>query len=297
MNINLQKKYAAGISIFSNAAIIILKLIAGFMSGSISIISEAIHSLSDMFASLLTYFSVTMAAEPADKDHPFGHARYEDMSGFIEGLLIIFAAVFIIVEAGKKLFFASGNEFEPILGIYVMLFAVLANLFVSAYLFKVAKKAESIALLADAEHLRTDVYSSFGVLLGLVLIKITGIQVLDPVIAFLVAVLILKTGLSITKTAWNNLLDCSLPDQDVRLIEKVLSEFKTRGVLNYKNIKSRRVGVHKMIEMTLIFPSQMILLDCHNLCDEVEERLGNKLGNTVVVIHAEPDCEKCIDKV
>ncbi len=297
MDINLQKKFAAGLSIFSNAAIIILKLIAGFLSGSISIISEAIHSLSDMLASVLTFFSVTRASEPADKEHPFGHARYEDMSGFIEGVLILFAAFFIIFEAGKKLLFGQHIDFEPVLGIYVMLFAVVANFAVSSYLFKIAKKSQSIALLADAEHLRTDIYSSFGVLLGLVLIKITGIQILDPLIALLVAVFILKTGFSITKTAWNNLLDSSLPEKDVQLIEKVVTDFKDKGVLKYKDIKSRQVGAHKIIEMVLIFPSEMTILACHNLCDEVEEKLEHALGNTVVVIHAEPDCAKVIEKV
>ena len=293
MEINKQKKFAAGLSIFSNAVIIILKLIAGFLSGSISIISEAIHSLSDMFASVLTYFSVIRSSEPADKDHPFGHVRYEDMSGFIEGVLIIFAAFYIIFEAGKKLLFGQYENFEPILGIYVMLFAVVANFAVSSFLFKTAKKSCSIALLADAEHLRTDIFSSFGVLSGLVLIKITGIQILDPIIALLVAALILRAGFSITKTALNNLLDGSLPDKDVELIENIVNEFKSKGVIKYKAIKSRQVGACKDVEMTLIFPSDMTILACHTICDEVEEKLHKEFGNTNVVIHAEPDCKRC----
>ena len=294
MDINKQKKFAAGLSICSNAIIIMLKLIAGFLSGSISIISEAIHSLSDMLASVITFFSVVRSSEPADKNHPFGHGRYEDMSGFIEGLLIIFASVYIFIEAGKKVFFAAETEFEPMLGIYVMIFAVVANFFVSSYLFKIAKKSGSISLLADAEHLRTDIYSSFGVLLGLVLIKFTGIEILDPLIAFFVALFILKTGISITKTALNNLLDGSLPDSDVRLIQKVVNG--SDGVVSYKNIKSRRVGAYKDIEITLIFPSDMTILQCHDICDDIEAKLEHELGNTVVVLHAEPDCKNCAKK-
>ncbi len=294
---NLQKKFAAGFSICSNALIIVLKLIAGYLSGSISIISEAVHSLSDMLASVLTYFSVVRSAVPADKSHPFGHGRYEDMSGFIEGLLIIFASLFIFAEAVKKLFFQGNTGFEPLLGIWVMAFAVIANFAVSTYLFKVAKKTDSIALLADAEHLRTDIYSSFGVLLGLILIKLTGVRILDPIIALTVAVLILKTGLSITKTALNNLLDGSLPEKEVKLITDTVKSFESSGVLSFRNIKSRRVGAYKDIEITLIFPSDMTILECHNICDELEIRLEQELGNTRAVIHAEPECKKCIKKV
>ena len=170
MRIDTEKKLAAGLSITSNAVIIILKLIAGAISGSISIISEAVHSLSDFLASVLTFFAVMRSSEPADKTHPFGHGRYEDMSGFIEGGLIVFAACYIIYEAAKKLIFGYTMETESFLGIAVMAFAVAANFIVSSYLFFVAKKTGSVSLYADGEHLRTDIWSSLGVLSGLVLI-------------------------------------------------------------------------------------------------------------------------------
>lgn len=134
MRIETEKKLAAGLSITSNAVIITLKLIAGAISGSISIISEAVHSLSDFLASVLTFFAVMRSSEPADKDHPFGHGRYEDMSGFIEGGLIVFAACYIIYEAVKKLVLGYTMETESFLGISVMAFAAAANFIVSSYL-------------------------------------------------------------------------------------------------------------------------------------------------------------------
>ena len=140
MRLETQKKFAAGLSITSNTLIIITKIIAGMISGSISIISEAIHSFSDFLASILTFFAVTRSAEPADKEHPFGHGKYEDMSGFIEGGLIIFAGLYIIYESSSKLISGYTMEAESMLGIYVMAFAVLANFLVSRYLFYVAKK-------------------------------------------------------------------------------------------------------------------------------------------------------------
>ena len=286
MEINTEKKFAAGLSISSNTVLILLKIIAGHLSGSISIISEAIHSLSDFLASVLTFFAVTRSAEPADKDHPFGHGKYEDMSGFIEGGLIIFAGFYITYEAAKKIIFGYSMEAESMLGIYVMGFAVLTNFLVSRYLFYVAKKSDSVSLLADAEHLSTDIYSSLGVLLGLILIKITGITMLDPVIAIIVAVIILKTGFSISKETLNNLLDGSLPAEDIQTIENVLKN--NRVIKGYKNIKGRKAGQYKEVEITLLFNPDMKISCCHNICDQIEAEIKTALGNVSTTIHAEP---------
>lgn len=294
MNIVTEKKLAAGLSITSNAVIILLKLIAGIISGSISIISEAIHSLSDFLASVLTFFAVMKSSEPADKEHPFGHGKYEDMSGFIEGGLIIFAALFIIYEACKKLFVHQTFEIDTTLGIAVMLFAVVANFFVSSVLFKVAKKSNSISLFADGEHLRTDIYSSLGVMAGLILIKFTGIHILDPIIAILVALFILKAGFSISKETLNNLLDGSLPPEDLKSIEEIIHSYKTDCVLNFKNLKARRCGPSTDIELTILFPKDMTIEKCHYICDEIENLITQKLGHVTIMIHAEPECEKCL---
>ena len=294
MDITKEKKFAAGLSITSNAVIIILKFIAGIISGSISIISEAIHSLSDCLASVLTFFAVMKSSEPADSDHPFGHGKYEDISGFIEGGLIIFAGLFIIYEAVKKLIFRGTTEVDTTLGIAVMLFAVVANYIVSSILFKVAKKSNSISLFADGEHLRTDIYSSLGVMAGLVLIKITGIHILDPIIAIIVAMLIFKAGFSISKETLNNLLDGSVPKSDIEAVEKIIENFKDKGVHGYKSLKGRNIGPEKQLDMTLLFPKQMTIEDCHKICDEIETEINKILGNCIISIHAEPEgCEKC----
>lgn len=289
-----EKKLAAGLSIFSNATIILLKLIAGVISGSISIISEAIHSLSDFLASVLTFFAVMKSSEPADKEHPFGHGRYEDMSGFFEGGLIIFAAIFIIYEAGKKLILGYTMETESYLGIIVMGIAVVANFLVSTYLFYVAKKTNSISLYADGEHLRTDIWSSLGVLIGLILIKITGLLILDPIIAIVVAFIILKAGVSISKTTLNNLLDASLPSEDLDKIIQVINEFKTDGVCSYKDLKARSVGPGKQIEITLLFPNAMTIENCHFICDKIENKITKELGACNISIHAEPEHKSTI---
>ena len=288
MKIETQKKFAAGLSIFSNSVIIVLKLIAGHISGSISIISEAIHSLSDFLASVLTFFSVMKSSEPADKTHPFGHGKYEDMSGFIEGGLIIFAACFIIYEAVKKILAPTSMDVDTTLGLYVMGISVVANVIVSSVLFKVAKTSDSISLYADAEHLRTDIWSSLGVFLGLLLIKVTGIHLLDPIIAIIVACIIFRAGFSISKSTMNNLLDCSLPESDLKTIDDILESSKAQGIVGYKDLRARRLGPQKSITLTLIFPKDMTIYNCHTICDSVEKELKKKLGDVVSSIHLEP---------
>ena len=286
MRLETQKKFAAGLSITSNTLIIITKIIAGMISGSISIISEAIHSFSDFLASILTFFAVTRSAEPADKEHPFGHGKYEDMSGFIEGGLIIFAGLYIIYESSSKLISGYTMEAESMLGIYVMAFAVLANFLVSRYLFYVAKKSDSVSLRADAEHLQTDIFSSLGVLAGLVLIKLTGYTILDPIIAIIVAVIILKAGFSISKETLNNLLDGSISTEDIEKIETVLKN--NTVIKGYKNIKGRKSGQYKEIELTILFNPDMKISCCHNICDQIENDIKSELGNVTTTIHAEP---------
>lgn len=287
MELNTQKKFAAGLSITSNAIIILLKIVAGIISGSISIISEAIHSFSDFLASVLTFFAVSRSSEPADKDHPFGHGKYEDMSGFIEGGLIILAGIYIIYESAKKLIWGYRLEFDSLLGIYVMAFAVIANFIVSSYLFYVAKKSDSVSLYADAEHLRTDIFSSLGVLIGLILIKITGIVILDPIIAIIVAIIIIKAGYSISKDTLNNLLDGSLPEEDMKKIESILDN--NISIKGYKDLKTRKVGQCKDIEITIFFEPNLTIAQCHKICDEIEEEIAKSFTNITIIIHPEPE--------
>ena len=292
------KKSAATLSIVSNSFIILLKLIVGLLSGSISIISEAIHSMSDFLASIITFFSVIKSAEPADSKHPFGHGKYEDMSGFIEGGLIIFAALYIIYEAVKKIFFGGNMEIDTTWGMVVMGIAVIVNILVSSVLFKVAKQTDSVSLFADAEHLRTDVISAFGVFAGLLLIKFTGIYILDPLIAIVVAVIIFKAGFSISKTTMDNLLDCSLPEADMAEICHFFDGFKNNGIVDYKNLKARRLGPHKNVEVTFLFPKDMTIYDCHAVCDQVEHKLAEQFGDISASIHLEPEtCDICSEKV
>ncbi len=290
MQANTKKKFVAGLSITSNVILSVLKIITGILSGSLSIISEAIHSLSDFLASVLTFFSVMKSSQPADSDHPYGHGKYEDMAGFIEGILIILAALFIIWEASKKIIFGINMDTENNIGIAVMFLAVVLNIFVSSLLFRVAKETNSISLYADGQHLRTDVYSSLGVMLGLVLIKITGHSILDPVIAILVAVVIFRVGYSISKKAGNSLLDHSLPEENINNIKQIIKGCSANVTLKRNSIKARQVGPTKDIDLILQFNENTSICECHKICDEIENQIRTLYPNCSISIHAEPIC-------
>ncbi len=290
MRIGIKKQITAGLSILSNITLTALKLIVGALSGSLSIISEAIHSFSDLAASVITFFSVIKSSQPADKDHPYGHGKYEDMAGFIEGFLIIFAAIIIIYEASKKIIHGCPYQAENNLGIAVMVIAVLLNIIVSTLLFKVAKESNSISLYADGQHLRTDVYSSLGVLFGLILIKYTGHTLLDPVIAILVACFIFRTGQKIAKQSIMRLLDYSLPKDEIDLLKKIIYGFNNKVELKDNSLKARQIGPTTDIDLTLLFPKETSLCECHRICDDIEKQIRNIYANASISIHSEPKC-------
>ena len=284
-----EKKIAAVLSIVSNLSLIILKIIAGIISGSIGIISEAIHSASDLFASVITFFSVSESSKPADKNHQFGHGKIEDFTSFIEGLLIIFAAFYIIYEALKKIIFSLQIEVDANIGLAVMLFSVIANIFVSSYLFKIAKKTGSTALYADGEHLRTDIYSSLAVLIGLILVKITDIHAFDPIMAIIVAIIIFIAGYKICEESGKNLLDTSLDEEDTSQIKKIIEKHIGKDVIELKHLRTRKAGLKKNIELTLIVEKTMQISNSHDLCDKIEEEIELILKNTDILIHLEPN--------
>lgn len=291
-NIFTNKKLAASFSVISNLTLIILKLVTGFISGSVSIISEAIHSGSDFLASVIAFFAIQKSEQPADRDHQFGHGKYEDAAGFVEGSLIILASLYIIYEAGKKLAGVSEPMNNSYLGIAVMMFSVLTNIFVSTYLFKVAKETDSIALYSDAEHLRTDVYSSLTVFLGLIIIHFTGLHIIDSIIAIIVAMIIMHAGYKICKTTMNDLLDGSLPDKDINEIKNIIRNHAEHGISSIKEIRTRKSGKDKDIIIILLVNGNLTVSFVHNLCDKLENEIEKALGNTKVTIHIEPKNEE-----
>ena len=206
------------LSVGSNSLLIVLKIVVGMMIGSVAVISEAIHSGVDLIASLIAFFAVRASGRAADERHPYGHGKYENVSGTVEAVLIFVAAGWIIYEAVGRLIDPEPVEM-PVWGVAVMLVSAIVNIIVSSRLFKVGKETDSVALQADAWHLRTDVYTSLGVMTGLLVIWIVGLidpdinlHWLDPVVAIAVALLIVKAAVDLLREAARDLVDVSLPD-------------------------------------------------------------------------------------
>lgn len=282
-----QRVIAALVSVGSNSLLVILKLVAGISVGSVSIISEAIHSANDLLASCIALFAVRTSSKPPDKEHPFGHGKVENVSGTIEALLIFIAAFLIIKEAVARLI--SGVEILTLgWGIGVMGFSAVLNLAVSQYLMLIAKKTGSIALEADAMHLRTDVYTSAGVFLGLILIKLTGYTIIDPIAAILVAMLIIKAAYDLTRKAFMPLIDTALSDNEIDSIKSILDQFATEYV-SYHNMRTRRAGRECHVDLHLVARPEMSIKEVHDLCDQIEKGINDKVPFSHVLVHAEPD--------
>jgi cation diffusion facilitator family transporter len=289
------KQHTARLSVISNTGLVLMKFVIGFAIGSVSIISEAIHSSMDLIAAVIAFFSVRKSAEPPDADHSFGHGKFEDLSGLIEALLIFVAAVLIIYEAAIKLLGHTTVELRPemlIFGIAVMGISAMANWYVSHRLFIVAKESESIALESDAWHLRTDVYTSLGVFAGLVLIQLTHNPIFDPLFALGVAVVIMKAAYDLTKRSFADLIDHSIPETEEQRIREIICEHSSIYA-GFHDLKTRRSGPEVFIEFHLVVPGDISVAQSHDLTDHLESDLNTEYPRATITIHVEPCNEGC----
>lgn len=284
-----EKIRAARISVCSNTLLVCLKLAVGLLMGSVAVISEAVHSGLDLLASLIAFYAVGKAGKPADERHPYGHGKWENVSGVIEALLILAAAAYIIYEALSRLLLGAAVEHLG-LGTAVMALSAIVNWFVSRYLFQVARKTDSIALEADAWHLRADVFTSVGVLVGLVLMGISGLTILDSVAALVVAVLIIKSSIDLTKSAMADLFDVRLPAAEEEKIRTILMEYQ-EGCIDFHRLRSRKSGSSRFIDMHLVVPRHWSIEKAHAVGDRIEGEIRQTLPNTHVIIHIDP-CTK-----
>lgn len=277
------KKRTARLSVMSNSLLIIMKLTVGIISGSVSIISEAIHSSLDLVAAIIAFFAVKISGTPADDRHPFGHGKVENVSGVIEALLIFTASAWIVYEAIKR--FVNPGETEALgFGVLVMGISAIVNTLVSRRLYKVARQTDSVALEADALHLKTDVITSAGVALGLALIWLTGWHILDPIIALAVAMIIVYESFMLLRKAFFPLLDTALSADEMNKLTGILEEMK----INYHDLKTRAAGHQRFVEFHLDVPPQDTIETIHGQCDVIEERLRREFRDISVVIHPEP---------
>jgi cation diffusion facilitator family transporter len=283
-----RKSRAAALSVVSNSGLIALKLVAGIVTGSVAIISDAIQSTMDLVASIITLFSVRQAELPPDAGHRYGHEKLEDLSAAIEALLLLAGAAVIAYQAVHRLV-NGGSVGEVGIGIAVVAVAAVINVVVSMHLARVARATGSAALAADGAHLRTDALVSVGVLIALVLTAATHAAWIDAVVGLMVAVVITVTGLRILLSSGRRLIDESLPAEEMDALTAVVESFVGGPVVGYHDLRARHSGASHQVDLHLQFRDGTTLRDAHLVSHDLQDAVTRRLPHTSVLIHIEPE--------
>jgi cation diffusion facilitator family transporter len=282
------KTRAAIVAIASNSCLMTIKLAAGIITGSVGILSDAVHSLMDLVASVISLLSVRKADEPADATHRYGHENLEDLSAGAQAILLLVGAGFVIYEALRRLI--NGGAVQSLgVGITVVAIAAAVNLVVSAYLARTGRATSSPALGATAADLRTDAFVSIGVLVSLVLIKLTGAHWIDPVVGLCIGLAISMTGVRILLSAGRRLADETLPSEELTSLEHVVESFIGDEVVGYHDLRARHVGSSHQVDLHLQFASGITLERAHEISHQVQDAMTEQLPGTTVLIHLEPE--------
>ena len=282
------KRRIAILSVISNSLLILLKVIGGTVTGSVALLTDAVHSSIDLIASTVSYLSVRKAEEPADESHRYGHEKVENLAAAIEGILILIGSAAIAFAAVRRLI-DGGHDRTVGFGIAVIAVAIGVNLVVSAILGRAARQTESPALEGDATHLRTDALSSSAVLLALVLVQVTGDQWIDPVFALLVAVMIVVMGVRLLLRSGQVLVDQSLPTDEVAAIREIIARFAASGVVGYHELRTRRGGSRRYVDLHVQFRAGTSLEGAHRTAHELQDEIAAELHGADVLIHLEPE--------
>jgi cation diffusion facilitator family transporter len=281
------KSGAAKLSIISIGSLIVMKLVASIITGSISIRADAFHSLIDLSGAVIGYIGIRISSKPPDESHAFGHGKAENIAGTIIAGLIFIAAGTIVYQAITRLITGGALEFVT-LGIYVTAAAIVINSLISRYALRVARATDSIALEATARDMLADVFSSCAVLIGLILVRLTELSILDPIVALLVAVLITRTAYLTFKKSFGGLMDTRLPKAEENIIKSTIMSYGDQ-IVGFHNLRTRKAGNQRFIDLHLAMPKNASVEEAHNICDQIEQDIEAKLPNSMVTIHVEPE--------
>lgn len=281
-----RNRSAARMSVASNAVLTLAKLVLGLITGSVAVLSEAAHSASDLAASGIALLAVRTSARPPDRDHPYGHEKAENLAAALEGVLVLLAGGVVMVEAARRLIVGVPAVDHLGLAIGVMAVSACVNLVVSTRLRRVARRTGSPAIEGDAAHLTADVWTSAGTAVGLTLVAITGWTPLDALAALIVAGYIVSMGVRLTWRAAQVLLDGSLPDDEMAVIESVLADFAADGV-SFHALRGRRAGSKRHVDLHMVVPPDTTVRHGHTMTGQVKGAVRTALPNVEVLIHLE----------
>lgn len=263
-----------------------LKFLAWWLTGSLALYSDALESIINVVAALGAFVALRVAGRPADAEHPYGHHKAEFFSAVIEGALIIVAALLILREASYGILVPKPVD-APVLGLAISAGATVINGVWAAALLRWGTAWRSPALVADGRHVLADVFTSVGVLVGLGAVLVTGIPVLDPIVAGLVALNILWSGWGMVRESVDGLMDRAAPGEMVGEIRALISRHG-EGALEAHDVRTRYAGQATFIDFHLVVPGEMTVRESHEICDRLEEALETTIPGAVVVIHVEP---------
>ncbi|MFC1932312.1 cation diffusion facilitator family transporter [Chloroflexota bacterium] len=285
---------AAKLSLAIVVGLIVLKVAAAVITGSISITAQAVDSFLDLFAISVTLLAVSVAAVPADEKHPFGHGKVEGIAAIVQAVLIFTAGGLIIYAAVHRIIAGTAIELTEA-GIGVMLVSIIVSIFLSRHLLKVSQVTDSIALEASARNIAADVYSAAGVLVGLVAIRFTGLSILDPIIALGVSLFILKAAYDVMRKSFGELVDTKLPKEEEAEIISCIEEHITQ-LAGFHKVRTRKAGSQRFIDLHLMLPKNASVEEAHQMCDHLEQDIENRLPGSNITIHVEPcstECDQC----
>ncbi|MBF8299047.1 MAG: cation transporter [Dehalococcoidia bacterium] len=281
-------KGAALLSLLANATLVVLKLVVGLAIGSLSILADALDSGMDLLGAFVALFAIRIAARPADRSHPYGHGKVESLSAMLEASLIAVAGLAVSYEAVRRL--QRGTEIENIAwGIAAMGISLVINLSVALYLRRVAAASGSPALEAASWHRGSDVLTSLGVLVGLVIMWASPWKFLDPVVALMVAAFVIWTAGRLFARGIRDLVDASIPDVEVAVVQEVLNAHKD-AFIEFHNLRTRRSGSNRQIDLHLVMPRTTTVGQAHSLTDRLEGEIESRLPRSITTIHVEA-CE------
>ncbi|MEX6507996.1 cation diffusion facilitator family transporter [Jiella sp. M17.18] len=285
---NLAKRIAA-MSIGVAVAVLAIKYVAYELTGSVALFSDALESIVNVVAGAVALWAVTVSYKPADSDHPFGHTKAEYFSAVVEGVLIVVAALLILKEAWDAFLVPRTLE-TPLLGIAVNGIATVINFAWGWFLIRRGRTHRSPALAADGRHMMADVVTSVGVLIGLVVATWTGWEVLDPAMAALVALNILREGYKVVTSSLSGLMDQAIDSQEEAQVRDLISS-NADGAIEVHDLKTRLAGRAMFIEFHLVVPGEMSVGAAHDICDRIEDALQEAFVGVRVSIHVEPEGE------
>ena len=283
---------AVKLSIIVIIGLIVLKVVVGAHTGSLSILAQAIDSFLDLFAVAVTFLAVRIATKPADEKHPFGHGKAENIAAIVQAILIFLAGGSIIYAAVRRIMTGTTLELTEA-GIGVMLVSIIASILLSRHLLRVSRLEDSLALQANAHNIAADVYSAAAVLVGLIVVRFTKLSIIDPILALLVAVYILKVAYDVVKNSFGGLVDVKLPEAEENAIRSAITEHFGREVVGFHALRTRKAGSQRYIDLHLVMPKSTSVEEAHQMCEHLEQDIRSRLPHTDVTIHVEPCDENC----